>query len=37
MRKWIRWWGLGVFFIWMGVVSLVWLFVVDGLVKAKIE
>lgn len=35
--KWIRWWGLGVFFVVVGAIALVWLFVVDGFVKAKIE
>ena len=33
----IRWWGLGVFVVLVGVMVLLWLFVVDGLVKAMIE
>jgi len=33
----IRWWGLGVFLILVAGIALVWLLLVDGLVKAKIE
>ncbi|MDA0738638.1 MAG: TIGR03545 family protein [Nitrospirae bacterium] len=33
----IRWWGLGVFVVFVGAMGLLWLLVVDGLVKTKIE
>ncbi len=33
----IRWWGLGVFLVLVAGLALLWLLVVDGLVKAKIE
>ncbi|MCH7616157.1 MAG: AsmA family protein [Nitrospinae bacterium] len=33
----IRWWGLGIFVVLVAAIGLLWLLVVDGLVKAKIE
>ncbi len=33
----LRWWGLGVFLILVGAISALWLLVVDGVVKSKIE
>ena len=37
MTRGIRWWGLGVFGVLVVAIGLVWLLVVDGLVKAMIE
>ena len=37
MIRGIRWWGLGVFVVLVVAIGLVWLLVVDGLVKATIE
>ncbi len=33
----IRWWGLGIFVVLVAAIGLLWLLVVDDLVKAKIE
>jgi len=33
----IRWWGVGMFVVLVGAMALLWVLVVDGLVKAKIE
>lgn len=37
MGKWVRWWGLGVFLVLVATIGFLWLLVVDGVVKAKIE
>ena len=37
MTKWVRWWGLGVFLVVVGVIAILWVFFVDGWVKRVIE
>ncbi|WP_342349900.1 TIGR03545 family protein [uncultured Nitrospira sp.] len=37
MTKWIRWWGLGAFVVFAGILGCVWIFFVDGWVKSLIE
>lgn len=37
MMKWIRWWGLGAFFVVVAVIALLWMVFVDGWVRRLIE
>ena len=37
MTKWVRWWGLGVFLVFVALFAVLWIFFVDGFVKSLIE
>ncbi|MFQ5991986.1 MAG: TIGR03545 family protein [Nitrospiraceae bacterium] len=37
MTKWVRWWGVGAFFVVIGAVAVLWFLFIDGIVERMIE